>query len=83
LIRGGDTAQTLVGELLDALALVRLGAIEVALRVRGDAVDAIELPRLAAAVAEAEKLFQRVAAKHVNLHVPAVRDVEVRLLRIL
>src|SRR3990172_11230249 len=48
----------LVDELLDALPLVGFRGVDVALGVGGDAVHAVELPRLAAAVAEAREDFE-------------------------
>src|SRR5689334_6828063 len=60
-------AHALVHELLHPLALVGLGRIQVALRVDGDAVHAVELPGLAAAVAEARHLLQSVAQHHAHL----------------
>src|SRR2546422_223831 len=54
-------AAALVDEFLQALALVGLGRVEVALRVGGDAVHAEELPGLAAAVAEVGQLLQSLA----------------------
>src|SRR5580765_4933289 len=75
-------AHSLVDELLQPLPLVRLGGVEVAFRIRGDAVNAEELSRLAAAVAEVGDLFQRLAQDDAHLLVAAVGHEEVALLRV-
>src|SRR5256885_3958957 len=75
-------ANALVDELLQALALVGLGRVEVALRVGGDAVHAEELAGLAAAVAETGQLLQRLAQDDAHLLVAAVGHENVALLRI-
>src|SRR5262249_6007156 len=62
----------LVDELLDALTLVGLGRVEVALGVRRDRVHAVELAGLAAAVAERGELLERVAQDHAHPLVLAV-----------
>ena len=61
LVAGGDAAHALVDELLQALSFVGLGRVDVALGVGRDAVHAVELARLAAAVAERGELLQRLA----------------------
>src|SRR5580765_6607306 len=75
-------AHALVDELLQPFSLVRLGGVEVALRVRGDAVHAEELSRLAAAVAEVGELLERLAQDDAHLLIAAVGHEEVALLRI-
>src|SRR2546427_8638064 len=82
LAAAADRADALVDELLQALALVGLGRVEVALRVGGDAVHAEELAGLAAAVAEAGQLLQRLAQDDAHLLVAAVGHEDVALLRI-
>ena len=72
-----------VDELLQAPSFVGLGREDVPLRVGRDAVDGEELPRLAAAVAEAGEDLQRLAIEHVDLLVLPVGEVEILLLRIL
>src|SRR5262249_17466775 len=72
----------LVDELLHALTLVGLGRVEVALRIRRDAVHAVELPRLAAAVAERGELLQRLAQDHPDALVLAVGHEDEFLVRI-
>src|SRR5262245_48539077 len=57
---------TLIDELLDALTLVGLGRVEVALRVGRDRVHAVELAGLASAVAERGDLLERVAQDHAH-----------------
>src|SRR5471030_2140630 len=79
LIRLRHRCETLVDKLLQTLTAVRLGRIDVALRVGRDAVHRVELPGLAAAVAEGGELGQRQAIEHVHLFVGAVRQVEVLL----
>src|ERR671914_303601 len=73
----------LVDELLQALALVRFGRVDVALRVHRNTVDAEELAGLPAAVAEARENLHRVALDDVDLLVLAIRQIDVPLLRIL
>src|SRR5581483_2688308 len=63
-----NRAQAAIHELLHALAAIRLGREDVTLRIRGDAMNGIELSRLAAAIAEAGQLFERVAQQDVHLH---------------
>ncbi len=73
----------LVHEPLEALSLVRLGRVEVALRVDRDAVHAVELPGLPAAVAERRQLLQRLAIDDAHFLVHAVGHEDVLLLRVL
>src|ERR1043166_2395985 len=80
---GLDAAHAFVYELLNALALVGLRRIDVALRVRRDAVHREELARLAAAVTELRKNLQRLPVHHVRALFLAVRQEDVLLLRIL
>src|SRR5207237_1515424 len=75
-------ADALVDELLQPLALVSLGRVEVALRIGGDAVHAEELARLAAAVAEVRQLLQRLAQDDAHSLVAAVGHEDVALPRI-
>src|SRR5688572_3571144 len=79
LLAGGDFANPSVDELLETLPLVRLRRVDVPLRIGRDAVDGVELAGLPSAVAKGGELLECVAAKHANLHVPAVRHVEIRL----
>src|SRR5678809_190381 len=76
-------AEPFVDELLQTLSFVGFRGVEVALRVHGDAVHGVELPRLASTVAEAGELFERIAAQDADLHVVAVGHVQIRLRRIL
>src|SRR5258706_15711566 len=73
----GHRRETLVHELLQPLSAVRLGRVEVALRVGGDAVHRVELARLTAAVAEAREDGQRRAIEDVDLLVGAVGQIHV------
>src|SRR5437867_5621693 len=82
LVLACDRRKPFVNELLNALPLVGLRRVDVALRVRGDAVHGEELPRLAAAVAEACQDLERLAVHDVHLLVSAVGEVDVLLLRI-
>src|SRR5437867_8365784 len=66
LIRLGHRRETLVDKLLQTLTAVRFGRVDVALRVGRDAVHGVELSRLAAAVAEAGELGERLAIEDVN-----------------
>src|SRR5262249_62284787 len=61
LVASDDVAHALVDELLDAFSFPGLGRVEVALGVGRDRVHAVELPGLAAAVAEGGDLLERVA----------------------
>src|SRR5258708_32021149 len=72
----------LVDELLQALALVGLGRIDVALRVGGDAMHAEELAGLAAAVAKGGQLLDRLSHDDAHLLVAAVGHENVALLRV-
>src|SRR5690348_16108759 len=75
--------ETLVDELLDALSLIGLRDVDVALRVGRDAVRAEELSRLAPAVAEAREQLQRLPLDHVHLLVASVGEIQILLLRVL
>src|SRR5690349_11318778 len=79
----GNRSQTFVHESLHALSAIGFGGVDVALGIRGDTVDRVELAGLAAAVAEAGQDFHRLAQHDVNLLVGSVRQVDVLLLRIL
>src|SRR5258706_2981139 len=78
----GDSTYALVDKSLHALALVGLGRIEVALGVCCDAVHAVELAGLAAAVAEIADLLERLAHDDPHLLVLAVGEKHEALLRI-
>src|SRR5439155_2093301 len=58
----GDRRESLVDELLHALAFVRLGREQVSFRIGRDAVHRVERAGLAAAVAEAGRLGQPLRA---------------------
>src|ERR1700704_5934987 len=74
LIAARHRADALVDELLQALTLVGFGRVEVALGIGCDAVHAIELARLAAAVAERGEFFQRFAVDDTHAFVLTVRQ---------
>src|SRR5258706_22363 len=78
----GDSTYALVDKSLHALALVGLGRIEFALGVCCDAVHAVELAGLAAAVAEIADLLERLAHDDPHLLVLAVGEKHEALLRI-
>src|SRR4051812_48408589 len=69
-------------ELLDALAVVLLARVHVALRVDGDAADGQEASRLASALSNRADFVERGAIEDAHLLVLAVRDEQVALLRI-
>src|SRR6266850_1562501 len=78
-----NRAYALVDEFLHALAFVSLRGIEVALGVGGDAVHAVELARLATAVAEVGDFLERVAKDDAHLLVLAVGEEHEPLLAVL
>src|SRR5579862_9361734 len=80
LIFGCYRTHALVHELLHSLSAVRLSRENIALGIRGDAVNRIELPRLAPAVAEAGDDFESLAQHDVDLLIGAVGQEDVLLL---
>jgi len=82
LIFCGDGGQSFIHELLDALAAVGFGRIDVALGIRRDAVHAVEFAGLAAAFAESGQDFERLPVEDVNAIVLAVGEINVLLLGI-
>ena len=77
LIRFRYGSKSFVNELLDPLAAVSFGSVDVAFGIGGDAVDAIEFARLPPALAERRQHFQRVAVDDMNAVVFAVRKINV------
>src|SRR5882672_8524119 len=75
--------QTLVEELLEALAAVCLGGENVAFGIGGDAMHGIKLPWLPAAIAEAGQDLHGFASDDIHLLVGAIGKVNVLLLRVL
>src|SRR5213592_1031843 len=69
-----DRANAFIDEFLHALALVRLGRVEVPLGIGGDAVYAVELAWLAPSVAEIRNLLQGLAQDDAHLLVLAVGE---------
>src|SRR3954471_22765466 len=82
-VDGRDGADPLVDELLQALAGVSLGRVDVPLGVRGDAVHTEEHAGLPTAIAEIIEHFHCLAGEHPDVLVDAVSDVEIFLLRVL
>src|SRR5215471_2271027 len=76
-------ADALVVELLHALTFVGLGRVEVPLRIRSDAVHAVELARLPPAVAERSDFLKRLANDDAHPLVLAVGQHDEALLRVL
>src|SRR6266851_312312 len=77
-----DRSQALVHEFLQALPAVGFGRVDVAFRIRRDAVHGVELTRLPSAVAETRQNLKSVAQQDVHLLVGPVREIDVLLLRI-
>src|SRR5690348_4769894 len=71
---------TLVDELLNALSLVGLRRVDVALGIGSDTVDGEELPWLTTAIAEHREDLERLAIHHIDALVPAVGEEDVLLL---
>src|SRR5215467_3072986 len=78
-----DGLETFIQEPLHALTAIRFGCVDVALRIRRDAVDGIELSGLPTAVAKARQGFQRITQQNVDLLIRSIDEVDVLLLRIL
>src|SRR5439155_23608299 len=78
-----DRAHAVIDEFLHALAFVRLGRVEVPLRIGGDAVHAVELARLAPSVAEIRNLLQGLAQDDAHLLVLAVGEEDEPLFAVL
>src|SRR6185503_18375293 len=77
-----DGTGAFIHEPLHARAGVRLGRVEIALRVGIEIVDAEELSRLPSTVAEGGDDFERAAQHDVDVLVHAIGHIDVRLLRI-
>src|SRR4051812_20883137 len=71
--------ESLVEKSLDPVPLVGFGGVNVPLGIAGNDVHAIELPGLAAAIAERGQFLEGVAPQDVNELVFTVADVEIRL----
>src|SRR3970282_1255916 len=80
LVLRSDRGHSLVDELLNALPFVGFRGVDVALRIGGDAVHAVELTRLPPAGAEAGEDFELLPVDDVDLLVLAVGEVDVPLL---
>src|SRR5204862_1025330 len=75
-----DRSQSFVEESLETFSFIRLGGVEVPLRIDGDAVHAVELSRLPSAVAERRQFFERLAIDDLHLLVHTVGHEDVLLL---
>src|SRR5437588_7220935 len=82
LIPARHRADALIHELLHAFTLVGFGRVDVALGIGRDAVHAVELTRLTAAVAECGELLERLAQNDAYALVLAVGHDHVSLARI-
>ena len=69
-------------ELLNTLAAIRFGCVDIAFGVRRYAVYRIESSWLAAAVTKRRQNFHGVALKHMDLHVRSISYIEILLLRV-
>src|SRR6185503_5898590 len=78
----GDGTGALIHEPLHTRAGIRLGRVEIALRIGVEIVHAEELSRLPSAVAEGGEHFERAAQHDVDVLVHAVGHVDVGLLRV-
>src|SRR5258708_463808 len=83
LILLGHRSHAFIHELLHALAVIRLGGVDVAFGIRRDAVDRVELAGLPAAVAEHGEDFHRVALDDVDMFVRSIDQVDELLVLIL
>src|SRR6266576_5683789 len=72
-------SQAFVHELLQTLSTVGFSRVDVALRIRGDAVHGVELTGLPPAVAKTRQRLKCVAQQNVNLFVSPVRQIDVLL----
>src|ERR1019366_4817891 len=61
-----DRSQAFVNELLHALPAIGLGYIDVAFRIGGDAVRAVEFTGLASALSKGRQNFERIAQENVD-----------------
>src|SRR5437667_3458376 len=75
--------QAFIKELLNALALIRLACVDVALRIHRDTAYSIELTGHASAVSEARHYVKGVPPQHEHLLVLTIGDVNEPLLWIL
>src|SRR5882762_4879416 len=76
-------SQALVNKFLQALPAISFGRVDVALRIRGDAMHGVELPRLPSAVAETRQDLESVAQQDVHLLVRPIGEIDVLLRRVL
>src|SRR5215208_4580789 len=82
LVGSRHRADAFVRKLLEPLSFVRFRRVDVALRVRRDAVHREELTRLTTAIAEARDDLERGAIHHVHALVLAVGEEDIFLLRV-
>src|SRR2546422_7561830 len=75
--------EAFVDELLQASSFVRFSRIDIAFRIRRDAVNSIELAGLPSAIAETRQHLEIVPLNNINLLVPAIGQINILLLRVL
>src|SRR5262249_17431394 len=75
-------SEPFVNKFLQASTLVCLSRVDVAFRIRRDAVHAVKLTRLPSSIPEAGQYLERVALNHINFLITPVGNVDVFLLRI-
>src|ERR1700686_193259 len=77
-----DGAQAFVNKLLNPLAAIRPGHVDISLGIGGNAVRAVKFTGLAAAFSKRGKHFQRIARKNVDPVILSIRQINIFLLRI-
>src|SRR5882762_7229491 len=76
-------SQAFIHEFLQTLSAVRFGRVDVALRIRGNAVHGVELAGLPSAVAKTRQGLKSVAQQDVHLLVRPIGEIDVLLSRVL
>src|ERR1700688_4919512 len=70
----GHRCEPLIHEALHALAAIRFGGVDVALRIGGNAMHAVELDGLPSPLAEGGQDFQRLPIQNVDAVILAIRQ---------